>query len=269
MNFRTSDGVELFYELEGEGFPIVFLNGMWGDTTTWAKCIPHFSRIFTCLRLDHRGIGNSEKWNGNYSYDLHANDVIELLNHLNIDHTHIVGTCHGGMVAAAAAKNHPERVVSLAINGTQLLKSKRNAAVFLGWKSILETAGFEVLYRSVIIPSIFSEKFIKDNENRLEDIVTATVSRIKHDAAIGMVEAAATFGFTHEEISSIKVPALLMSGEEDVFSPPFTIEEYVGYWKDSEYYMFPGCAHFPQREALEAYIAVVKEYLIRKTLELS
>jgi pimeloyl-ACP methyl ester carboxylesterase len=60
-----------------------------------------------------------------------------------------------------------------------------------------------------------------------------------------------------------------MSGDEDLFSAPFTIEKVAGYWKDSEYFMFEGCAHFPQRELPSEYNALVKEYLLRKTLELS
>jgi 3-oxoadipate enol-lactonase len=269
MTFKTSDGVELFYEIEGEGFPILFLNGMWGDTSTWKNSLPYYSNLFTCIRMDHRGIGRSERWAGTYSYDLHAKDVIDLLDHLEILQAHLVGTCHGGMVATTVALNYPERVGVLAINGTQIIKSERSAAVFKGWKAIMETAGFEILYRSTIIPSIFSEKFIVENKERMDGLVMGTLARISKDSAVGLIEAAIVFGLTEEEISKIKIPALLMSGDEDLFSAPFTIEKVAEQWKDSEYYMFRGCAHFPQREVIGEYNAVVKEYLLRKTLELS
>jgi 3-oxoadipate enol-lactonase len=269
MTFKTSDGIKLFYEIEGEGFPILFLNGMWGDTSTWKNSLPYYSNLFKCIRLDHRGIGRSDRWVGEYSYDLHAKDVIDLLDHLEIQQTHMVGTCHGGMVATTVAKNYPERVGVLAINGTQIIRSERSAAIFRGWKTIMETAGFEVLYRATIIPSIFSEKFIVDNRERMDGLVIGTLARINKESAVGLIDAAIDFGLTEEEVSEIKVPALLMSGDEDLFSAPFTIEKAVEKWKGSEYYMFRGCAHFPQREVIDEYNAVVKEYLLRKTLELS
>jgi 3-oxoadipate enol-lactonase len=269
MTFKTSDGVELFYEIEGEGFPILFLNGMWGDTSTWKNSLPYYTNLFTCIRLEHRGIGRSERWVGEYSYDLHARDVVDLLDHLNIQHVHIVGTCHGGMVATTVGKNYPDRVGVLAINGTQLLKSERSSAVFRGWREMLEKIGFEALYRYSIIPAIFSEKFILENKERLDGLVLGTLARISKESALGLIEAAVQFGMTKEEIEEIKVPALLMSSDEDLFSAPFTIEKVAEYWRGSEYFMFQGCAHFPQREIPAEYNTLVKEYLLKKTLELS
>jgi aminoacrylate hydrolase len=121
MNFRTSDGVELFYQLDGDGPPLLMLSGIWSDSTTWNAQVRKFADYYTCIRLDHRGIGQSEKWAGEHTYELHALDVKELLDHLGLNGAIILGVCHGGMAAATLALNYPGYARALCINATQYI----------------------------------------------------------------------------------------------------------------------------------------------------
>ncbi len=260
MTFETSDGVKLFYEVDGSGSPLVMLNGLWGDTSTWSNQIPIFSQRFTCIRLDHRGIGRSEKWAGSYSYDLHARDVKELLEHLGAKDASFLATCHGGMTAVTFAVKHPGRAKVLCINGTQLLRSERQRQVYLGWKRILETGGFEPLYR-MIIPAIMSETWLKNNRDRFDSMLEATLARIEPAAALEMIEACVAYGFGREQIEALDLPALIMAGDDDMFMPARLIEAEGRLWKGSTFHLFEGCGHFPQREMPETYNAVVLKYL--------
>lgn len=261
MNFKTSDKVNLFYEMEGDGHPLVFLNGMWGDSSTWKKLLPVFAKEYTCICLDHRGVGNSDKWIGEYSYDLHARDVKELLDYLSIEKAHFIGTCHGGMVATTFAKNYPLRISSMAVNGTQMLKSGRQSMIYQGWMDTLLTAGFEVLYKANIIPSIMSEKFINENKDRLDEILAATLERIEKEAAVCVIKAAINYGYSEEAVKAFKIPALLMASEEDRFCPPYMVEETHRLWQNSEYYLFKNVGHFPQRENAEEYVGILMKFI--------
>lgn len=260
MIFETSDGVMLHYELDGQGAPLVMLNGLWGDTSSWNAQVPVFKDHFNCIRIDQRGIGRSQKWVGDYSYALHARDVKELLDHLGIKQSILIGTCHGGMTASTFAHCYPDRVSAVCINGTQVVKSPRQAQIFIGWKAILQTADFASLYKS-ILPVIMSENWFAKNADNIEAMLTATEARIERQSALGLIQACIDFGFSQAEIAALKVPALLMASNEDRFASSRSIEAESKLWPGARYHQFSDCGHFPQREVPEIYNAVVLEYL--------
>lgn len=263
MNFKTSDGVTLFYRIDGDGPALMMLSGIWSDTTSWNAQVRDFAEHFTCIRLDHRGIGQSEKWVGEYSYDLHARDAKDLLDHLGLTSASVLGACHGGMAAVTLAKRYPGSVRALCINATQLLGSERFRQMYLGWKRILETSDFETLY-TVIMPTIMSDHWLSRNRDRLPSLLQAIEERIEFSAAQRMVDALvayATSGLTPAEIASIDIPALIMASAEDRFIPPKVIHAECQFWPNATYHLFENSGHFPQREVPETYNSVVFDFL--------
>ncbi len=267
MKFKTSDGVDLFYRLDGDGPPLLMLSGIWSDTNTWNAQVRRFADHYTCIRLDHRGIGQSEKWAGEHSYELHARDVKELLDHLGLKSAAILGVCHGGMAAVTLAVNYPGYANALCINATQLLGSERLRQMYLGWKRILETSDFETLY-TVIMPTIMSDHWLNQNRERLPDLLAAIEDRIEFTAAQKMVDALVAYsatGFTPEKIASIDEPALIMASSEDRFIPPQVIQTESRYLPNAKYHLFEQSGHFPQREVPETYNSVVLDFLQNPT----
>jgi pimeloyl-ACP methyl ester carboxylesterase len=263
MNFKTSDGVNLFYRLDGDGPPLMMLSGIWSDTNTWNAQVRSFADHYNCIRLDHRGIGQSEKWAGEHSYELHARDVKELLDHLGLKSATILGVCHGGMAAVTMAVKYPGYADALCVNATQLLGSERLRQMYFGWKRILETSDFETLY-TVIMPTIMSDHWLSQNRERLPDLLAAIEERIEISAAQKMVDALVAYsatGFTPEEIASIEKPALIMASGEDRFIPPQVIQTESQYLPNAKYHLFEQSGHFPQREVSETYNSVVLDFL--------
>ena len=263
MNFITSDGVDLYYQIDGNGPPLLMLSGIWSDTATWNSQVRVFADHYTCIRLDHRGIGQSEKWHGEYTYDLHARDVKELLDHLGSGRVSILGVCHGGMAAVTLVKNHPGYVHALCVNATQLLRSERLTQAYLGWKKILETADFETLYRA-ILPTVMSEQWLAQNRDRISALLGTIQGRIEYSAALKMIDACVTYssiGLEPSVLEEFDVPALIMAGGEDLFIPPHVIKNESRYWPSSRYHLFEQSGQFPQREIPNIYNAVVFDYL--------
>lgn len=263
MNFTTSDRVSLYYRLDGDGPPLLMLSGIWSDTTTWNAQVRDFAEHYTCIRLDHRGIGQSDKWAGEHSYELHARDAKELLDHLGFKSAVILGVCHGGMAAVTLAMSHPGYASALCINATQLMKSARLTQAYIGWKRILETSDFETLYMA-ILPAVMTDHWLDQNRDRLSTLVETIESRIEPAAALKMVDALimyASTGFDRTEIASVGIPALIMAGGDDLFIPPRFIESESQCWPNATYHLFESSGHFPQREVPETYNAVVLSYL--------
>lgn len=116
-HFTTSDGLKLYYEDTGEGLPILCLAGLTRSTTDFDYVAPHLqgNRL---IRMDYRGRGRSDfdpNWR-NYTLPIECRDVLELMAHLSLDRTAILGTSRGGLNAMGLAKGAKDRLLGVALN---------------------------------------------------------------------------------------------------------------------------------------------------------
>lgn len=110
--------IQIFYEQYGEGPPLIMILGLGQDTATWGFQIPEFSKHFRLILLDNRDSGRSSHCSETYTTETMAMDVLGLMDHLEIERTHLLGTSMGGMIAQQVALMAPERVISLILAST-------------------------------------------------------------------------------------------------------------------------------------------------------
>ncbi len=115
----TDDDVDIHYEVQGDGPPLVLLGGQANNHHWWDGVRPDFAAAFTAVVLDYRGTGDSGKPDtDSYSTRGFADDVLRVLDHLGVDRAHVYGTSMGGRVAQWIAADHPERVDRLVLGCT-------------------------------------------------------------------------------------------------------------------------------------------------------
>jgi 3-oxoadipate enol-lactonase len=103
----------LFHQLEGQGEVVLLLNGIMMTVASWNLFTPHLTPAYRVLRCDLRGQWLSPGPAPD-RVEEHAADLVDLLDHLEIDRVHIVGTSFGGVVGAFLAAAHPQRVRTFA-----------------------------------------------------------------------------------------------------------------------------------------------------------
>ena len=121
MDFTSSDGLKLHYELHGEnGEPLVFVHGYTGDITDWRYQIPEFSRTHRLLVLDNRGHGRSQAPASREALSIErmADDVEALATHVGFERYHLLGHSMGGAVAQEIALRSPHKLSSLILEDT-------------------------------------------------------------------------------------------------------------------------------------------------------
>ncbi|MCP5076100.1 MAG: alpha/beta hydrolase [Rhodobacteraceae bacterium] len=118
MNFfKTSDGLSLAFQDEGEGFPILCLAGLTRNGSDFDFVAPFLTDV-RLIRLDSRGRGASDydpDWR-NYQVAIEARDAVELLDHLGLDQTAVIGTSRGGFLAMTIAALAKDRLTGVFLN---------------------------------------------------------------------------------------------------------------------------------------------------------
>src|SRR5512136_3049753 len=109
MPHLSVNNVNLYYEFHGpaNGEPLILNNGIFMNTTSWAFQLPDLSKRYCVLTYDMRGQGQSAHPEGEYSLELHADDLAALMDALNIPNAHMVGTSYGGELNQMMGLRYP------------------------------------------------------------------------------------------------------------------------------------------------------------------
>ena len=109
------NGIDIYYERDGQGQPLLFLNGSGSTLESSQVVIEQFRGRFDVVAHDQRGLGRTSIPEGPYSMADYAADALGLLDAVGWDRCRVVGVSFGGMVAQEVAVTAPERVERLAL----------------------------------------------------------------------------------------------------------------------------------------------------------
>ncbi len=122
MPFAGNQGTKIYYEVEGQGPPIVLAHGATGNISFWTGYgyVDKLKDKYSVILFDARGHGKSDKPHETESYDyrLMVGDVIAIMDTLGVTKTHYWGYSMGGYIGLGMAKHFPERLLSLVVGGT-------------------------------------------------------------------------------------------------------------------------------------------------------
>jgi pimeloyl-ACP methyl ester carboxylesterase len=118
MPITTANGIDLYYEVHGEGEPLLLIMGLSLSSKSWFRTIPALSKQYKVIVFDNRGVGVSGKPNSPYSIELMADDAKAVLDAAGVESAHIYGISMGGMIAQRLALKYPEVIRSLILGCT-------------------------------------------------------------------------------------------------------------------------------------------------------
>jgi 3-oxoadipate enol-lactonase len=108
------DGTDLYYEVEGDGTPVLLIHGLALDTRMWDDQVPALRDVARVIRYDARGFGRSSRRDPDVTYT-HAADAWALLDHLGVEDAVVVGLSMGGRIALETLLAAPHRVRALVV----------------------------------------------------------------------------------------------------------------------------------------------------------
>src|SRR6185295_8461533 len=108
MPYSTANGLKIYYEVSGEGFPFVMIHANPFDHNLWMYQIAHFSTWFTVVGVDIRGYGRSVKMTTGYTLADQSADVLGVMKDLGIKRCILGGCSVGSSIALHLGLDHPE-----------------------------------------------------------------------------------------------------------------------------------------------------------------
>lgn len=195
---------------------MVFLHVLAMDSRVWSRQVHDLTgQGHRCITLDFRGQGRSSVPRRGYDPDCLAEDVLDLLEYLQVDHAHLVGASMGGFVALRVALARPARVASLTLIGTTARReAPADAVTNFVLANALRLAGPRPLVQP-ILRSAFSAGFLAD-PTRADDR-DLWADHFGHLRRLGTVRAVR--GVTHRRaltgLDAIAVPTQILVGEHD------------------------------------------------------
>jgi 3-oxoadipate enol-lactonase len=256
----TVNSAEIYYEDVGQGFPLLFLHSLAFDGRMWAELVAALSKKYRCINMDFRGHGRSSPPDSECTLEQFAEDVYGLMKELGIEQAHVAGSSLGGMVAMRLALAHPEVVRSLVLLGTSAgPEQAERAHQYEMMARIAREQGPEAIMQGVI-PVFFSQAFIEGQPEKLEAF-KEQFRNLGREAVYWATLAVTRRCDIREEIRSIRVPTLIIVGEQDLTEPVPEAEAIHRQIVGSRLETIADAGHTTPLEQPEKVTAAIEEFL--------
>jgi pimeloyl-ACP methyl ester carboxylesterase len=268
MPIVNSNGIKLYYEVQGAGMPLVLLAGLGYPAWEWHRMAPLLARRFQVITPDNRGVGQSEKRAGPYTASLLAADTVGLLDAFGIQRAVIMGHSMGGFIAQALALEHPQRVSKLILASTNF-GGPHHAPITPAAMAVLTATAGDPLTRfknglAVSTAPGFAERqpaiLAEWLAWRLANPLDVAGYQAQLAIGLGLLEEAAAF---EHKLPALAMPALILFGAHDAVVPPANAELLARRIPHSEVHILPDAGHFFPLETPEEAAQVVTEFILR------
>lgn len=241
--------ITLYYEILGQGEPIVFVAGFTADHTLWLPVAELLKANYQVILLDNRGAGQSDAPEGPYSIEQMADDVVACCSQLGINKAHVVGSSMGGYIAQMIAYRHPAFVKKVILSNSAL-NTHCVFHLYVEAQLKLRKANVPAAILSQASCSwAFSYRFLSQ-PGMLEDLIQQSVNNPFPFGLTGYEGQYAALDRFDSSAWARKIAAevLVMGGEQDLIFSESRVKALAAQIPHAEYYGFKECGHLPMLE---------------------
>ncbi len=261
--FAAVEGGRLYYEVAGTGPALVLVHAGVADCRMWDEQFEVFAARYRAIRYDTRGFGKTTSEDVSFS---NRQDIVDLLGHLGVERTAILGLSRGGQIAIDFTLEHPEMVTALiavaaGVSGFESPPTEAEMALFTEYERLEKGKAYDEL-------TDFEVRVWGDGPNqptpradvrvreRLREMI-ANNYRLHHEELQPRVlEPPAV-----NRLGEIRVPTLVLWGDLDFSEVEKAMTFLTESIKGAQHVIFPGAAHMVNMEQPERFNAVVLDFL--------
>lgn len=261
-----SNGINIYYEEQGSGEPLLLVMGFTVSVVGWHWNTPLFAKSFRTVAFDNRGVGRSDKPDVPYSMAMFADDTAGVLDALNIERAHVFGISMGGMIAQEFALRYPQRVKTLILGCTNcggpnaVLSKDPDVLNMLGNIASVDVQQAALIMTKVAVTPWFMQK-------RMDILLELNQLSAQHPTPKhGMVQQMQAIAGhdTYDRLPQITMPTLVITGKEDGLVPPENSVTLAQRIPNADLTLLANASHLFNIELPEATVDTVTRFIQRR-----
>jgi pimeloyl-ACP methyl ester carboxylesterase len=267
MSKVQANGITINYEQQGTGEPLVLIPYLAADHACYAFQVADYAKHFTCISVDPRGAGETDKPEGTYSMELFADDIAAFMQAIGVERAHVSGLSLGAATGLWLAGKYPQRVKSLSLHTGWPKTDAYLKTVAESWKTIAK--GLNSVPEMVIqgiLPACFTPDFYSNNPEFMDKVVAFVRSRPKQPLDAFMRQSNAVIA--HDavaQLARIKAPTQITFGRHDQVCSLRFADALTSGIKGSQLLVFETCAHAPIYQSTAEFNEKTLSFLNRHT----
>ena len=259
------NGITMNYEQQGSGEPLILIPYLAADNACYAFQIADYAKYFTCISVDPRGAGETDKPEGVYSTELFAEDISGLMQALGIERAHIAGLSLGAAIGMWLAVKQPQKVKSLSIHSGWAKTDAFIEAIIESWRIMLKATGSVTeMIIAGIFPWCFTPELYASKPDYIQSLAGFVRSRPPQPADAFLRQADAVLAHDVEsQLGQIKAPTQITFGRHDLVTSTRFAAALTENIPGSEFIIFEDCSHAPIYENVADFNQKTLDFLQR------
>lgn len=239
--------IKVYYEIYGEGEPLLLMHGNSGSIENFMYQIPELSKHFKVIAVDSRGQGRTTDSDKELTYSLMASDMATLIDKLNLGSVNVLGWSDGGNNGLELAYAYPEKVKKLITFGANYTHEN-----FLAKDdSIVMDKNDPIIIQTKPLLEKFKTSFERlcPNPEKLPEIKKKLAALMEKYP-----------NFSLEQLKTIKTPTLIVAGDYDLIDITHTVSLFNSL-PNSQLFIIPGASHLSLVEQSELANSIIIKFL--------
>jgi 3-oxoadipate enol-lactonase len=249
-----ANGLTMNYDKQGSGAPLVLIPFLAADHACYAFQVPEYAKYFTCISLDLRGTGETDKPGGTYTTEQLADDVAAFMQAMGIEKAHVAGLSLGAAVGMWVGAKYPGMVESLSLHSGWPKTDAFIVALIESWQIVAKAVGVPEMTIRAQFPWCLTPELYATRPDYLDSLAAFVRSRPVQAVADFMLQSNAVI--THDvdaQLGRITAPALITFGRHDMATSTRFADRLTSTIRNSELIVFEESAHAPLYEEVETF----------------
>ena len=252
---------EIYYEIIGNGEPVLLVPGLGGAGSYWKPNVDEFAKHFQVTIHDHRGTGLSTHAKIQYSVEQMTDDMIMLMDTLGIEKAHVVGHSTGAAMGHIAAIKHPDRLLSLVMYASWTKATPFMRRCMQTRKELILESGVEAYVKAVPI-FLYPHWWVNENIEKLEEAEKEILNTLSDpEIQASRIDGILAFDATSYLGKKFRVPTLVCCAKDDILTPMPYSEQIAAAIPDCKTYWFERGGHAVSQTMPEEFNRVVISFL--------
>jgi pimeloyl-ACP methyl ester carboxylesterase len=261
-----ANNITMNYEQQGTGPQLILIPYLAADHACYAFQVAEYAKHYTCISVDLRGTGESDKPAGAYTTELLADDVAGFMQAAGIEKAHIAGLSLGGAIGTWLAAKYPNLVQSLSLHSSWAKSDGFQRAVVESWQILAKAVGVQETIIRGIFPWCFTPELYAGKPDYIESLAAFVRSRPPQSVPDFIEQSNAVLAHDVEaQLGRITAPTHITFGRHDQLTSTRFADRLKSGIRNSELLVFEGCAHAPLYENVAEFNEKTRAFLQRHT----